>query len=129
MKCLIVRPPFAGFICDGIKETEYRKKKTTIRGRIGIIEAGTSKVIGDVELWNCEYNPDIGLWEWQLSFPRKYFYPFVVQHKKGAITWMDVDYNENNQVIIQKVSNYLDEEKTKQCCELEQKFIQEYMRG
>ena len=61
MKCLIVKPPFANYIVNGIKTIEYRSRKTNIRGRIGIIESGSSTILGDVQLVDCTYNPDIYL--------------------------------------------------------------------
>ena len=93
MKCLIVRPPFAEYIVNGIKTIEYRSRKTHIRGRIGIIESGTSTIIGDVELFGCNYNPDISLWEWKIEGARKYVNPIPIIRKKGTVVWQDVDYD------------------------------------
>ena len=138
MKCLIVRPPFANYIVTGIKETEYRNRKTNVRGRIGIIEAGiheepdgirTQKVLGDVLLWDCIYNPDIGLFEWCLDCAREYKYPFKIVYKKGSIIWREVDYDGNLKAISLNTSYRFEvEEKRKKCCELEQEFITKYTR-
>ena len=131
MKCLIVRPPFAKYIVDGIKGIEYRSRKTNITGRIGIIEAGTSTIIGDVYLHACKYNPDIYLWEWELCFPNKYKYPIHIQRKKGAIIWEDIDFDTDDYIMqyekpaMYNLNAYKDEEK---CHELEQEFIKEYVR-
>ena len=129
MKCLIVRPPFAEYIVNGIKTIEYRSRKTNIRGRIGIIESGTSSIIGDVELIDCTYNPDIYLWEWQLSSARTYAIQIPIIRKKGTIVWQEIDYDYTKKSIISFVyapSFFI--EKQEKCHELEQKFIQEYVR-
>ena len=131
MKCLIVRPPFAKYIVDGIKTIEYRSRKTNIRGRIGIIESGTSTIIGDVKIIDCTYNPDIHLWEWKLSSPNKYYRSIRIKRKKGAIIWEDIDFNPDDYMMqyekpaMYNWNAYKDEE---ECHKLEQKFIKEYVR-
>ena len=131
MKCLIVRPPFAKYIVDGIKTIEYRNRKTNIRGRIGIIEAGTSTIIGDVELYDCTYNPDIYLWEWKLEAPNKYLYPVHFQHKKGAIIWEELNWTPDisgRQYEMPSMFNWYAYKEEEKCHKLEQKFIKEYVR-
>ena len=130
MKCLIVRPPFAEYIVNGTKSVEYRKRKTNVRGRIGIIEAGTSKVIGDVYLYDCNYNPDIYLWEWCFASYRKFLEPITIQRKKGAIVWeeiSDIPYNGVVAVPCLSPFDFIIEEK--ECHKLEQEFIQKYVRS
>ena len=129
MKCLIVRPPFAEYIVENIKITEYRSRKTNIRGRIGIIESGTSSIIGDAELFGCSYNPDICLWEWKIEGARKYAIPIPIIRKKGTIVWQDIDYDYEKQAIIhfkrtiEKVA-----EQAMKCRKLEQEFIKKYVK-
>ena len=131
MKCLIVRPPFAKYIVDGIKRIEYRSRKTNIRGRIGIIESGTSVVIGDVILSDCKYNPDIHLWEWHLDSPNKYATIVRVTRKKGCVVWEDIYFDPDNYSMqyekpaMYNWNAYKDEE---ECHKLEQEFIKKYVR-
>lgn len=52
-RILIVRSPYARLIVQGRKTWELRSKATKIRGRIGIAEAGSKAVIGEVDLTGC----------------------------------------------------------------------------
>ena len=97
MKCLFVRPPFAGYIVDGIKLIEYRTRKTYLRGRIGIIESGTGTVIGDVEIVDCRFDSKFQIYEWYLDDPRRYATPVPFEHKQGAMVWIDLDIDWENQ--------------------------------
>ena len=91
MKCLFVKPPFAGYIVDGIKLIEYRTRKIYIRGRIGIIESGTGTIIGDVEIVDCRFDSTFQLYEWYLDNPRRFATPVPFEHKQGAMVWIDLD--------------------------------------
>ena len=129
MKCLIVRPPFAEYIVNSIKTIEYRSRKTNIRGKIGIIESGTSSIIGDVELIDCVYNPDIYLWEWHLISARTYANPIPIIRKKGTIVWQDIDYDYTKKAVINFLySPFAFMKKEEKCHELEQEFITKYTR-
>lgn len=97
MKCLFVRPPFSGYIVDGIKLIEYRTRKTYLRGRIGIIESGTGTVIGDVEIVDCRFDSKFQIYEWYLDDPRRYATPVPFEHKQGAMVWIDLDIDWENQ--------------------------------
>ena len=97
MKCLFVKPPFAGYIVDGIKLIEYRTRKTYIRGRVGIIESGTGTVIGDVEIVDCRFNSTFQFYEWYLDNPRRFATPVPFEHKQGAMVWIDLDIDWENQ--------------------------------
>lgn len=100
MKCLLVKPPFAMWIVQGVKTVEYRKRKTQIRGRIGILECaplkpigiGTREIIGDVELWNCADYYKNGLVGWEFRNARRYKHPIAIPFPHGAQTWVNVDY-------------------------------------
>ena len=91
MKCLIVREPFAGYIVDGVKCVEYRTKPTKIRGRIGIIQSKTGTVIGDVDLYYCKFEDELGLYCWYFSSARRYKTPVTYEKKRGAVVWENVD--------------------------------------
>lgn len=100
MKCLLVKPPFAMWIVQGVKTVEYRKRQTQIRGRIGILECaplkpigrGTREIIGDVELWNCADYYKNGLVGWDFRNARRYKHPVIIPFPHGAQTWINVDY-------------------------------------
>ena len=104
MKCLFVRPPFAGWIVDGAKTIEYRSKATNIRGRIGIIQSMSGTVIGDVEIVECNWNDELQFFEWTLANPRRYKTPLPFKGKSGAVVWIEVDYDPNAQEIAPKLS-------------------------
>ena len=91
MKCLFVRPPFSGYIVDGVKFIEYRTRDTYLRGRIGIIESGTGTVIGDVELFTSRYSNKSRFYGWILRNPRRYATPVPFEQKQGAMVWIDLD--------------------------------------
>jgi hypothetical protein len=129
MKCLIVKPPFANYIVNGIKTIEYRSRKTNIRGRIGIIESGSSTILGDVQLIDCTYNPDIYLWEWVLCSPNKYAYSVYIHRKKGAIIWEEVNYTPEGRLrAMPDMYCYDAYEEEEKCHEIEQEFIKEYVK-
>lgn len=96
MKCLFVRPPFAGYIVDRVKLIEYRTKEIYLRGRIGIIECGTGTVIGDVELVDCRFDCKFQIYEWYLDNARRYATPVPFEHKRGAMVWIDLDVDLEN---------------------------------
>ena len=88
-RCLCVRAPYAGRIVDGKKTEEYRSTATRIRGRIGIIESGTGKIIGEAELYDCT---KIGDWEyvWHIRRAKRYGKPRPYVHPFGAVIWVKV---------------------------------------
>ena len=93
MKCMFVRDPFAKLIVYGVKSIEYRTRPTNIRGRIGIIESGTGTIIGDAVVWNCKKLEGFQLYEWCLCCQRRYRNPHHFQQKRGAVVWINVDYD------------------------------------
>ena len=104
MKCLFVRPPFAGWIVDAVKTIEYRSKATNIRGRVGIIQSMSGTVIGDVEIVGCNWNEKIQRYEWSLANARRYKHPLTFQQKSGAVVWIGVDYDPNAQEVAPALS-------------------------
>jgi hypothetical protein len=92
MKCLIVREPFASEIVDGVKPIEFRSRSTNIRGRIGIIAAGSKTIIGEVDLVDCQRWEDETsyTYEWVISSPLRYSSPRSYQHQSGAQVWINV---------------------------------------
>lgn len=99
MRCLLVKPPFAGWIVDGVKPVEYRRTHTYVRGRIGIMQTGPvgtnpniREILGDVEIFNCVFDTKTGLYQWMLREPRKYRYPVFVPPIRGAQVFANINY-------------------------------------
>ena len=105
MKCLFVRPPFAGWIADGVKRIEHRTKPTHMRGRIGIIQSRSGTVIGDVEITGCRYNEELDYYEWELANARRYAQPVPFRAKNGAVVWIDVEYQPESQATAPRLSD------------------------
>ena len=106
-RALIVRKPYAAMIVSGQKTWEMRSRSTNIRERIGIIEAGSGLIIGEVELVNClacslsylkdkvhkHQVDDFGLLEkwsvaWVLEGAVRYQRPRAYCHPPGAVVWV-----------------------------------------
>ena len=112
-RALIVKAPYAELIVSGKKIMEMRSQHTKIRERVGIIQQGTGKIIGSVEIidsvsyahnteplkneflqqLHCLKNDDLHLLDkwcvgWHLMNAIKYENPQPYQHPKGAITWV-----------------------------------------
>lgn len=96
MRCLFVKPPFAGYIVDGVKLIEYRTRETYIRGRVGIIESGTGTIIGTVDIFDCYFNPRFQIYEWYLHNPKRFATPVPFERKRGAMVWIDLDVDLEN---------------------------------
>lgn len=96
MRALIVKDPWAKQIVQGYKDEEYRTRPTNIRERIGIIEAGTKTVIGEVDLVGCMVELDRvhnRLYEgyvWKLRNPKEYIKPKPYKHSRGAQVWVKI---------------------------------------
>jgi hypothetical protein len=109
-RALIIRKPYIDLILDNGKQWEMRSKRTTITGRIGLIEAGSGLIVGEVTLIGCGFalSPeqaertqdlhqveDLSLLEkwcipWWLENPVRYKTPKPYDHPKGAVTWVRV---------------------------------------
>lgn len=125
MKCLIIRPPFAEWIVQGIKPIEYRTRKTNIRGKIGIVCNG--RIIGDADLVDCTYNEEYKLYEWHLENPRPYKTSVTYERKKGTVVWVNVDYDPYVQKTLPKSEytyDWLDK-----CKKYEKEFIENYIKN
>ena len=101
-RALIVRAPYSRLICSGAKTVEVRGSATNIRGRIGIIEAVTHRLIGEAELVSC-HPVDVTFdcaeailfqplayktpHAWRLG--RAIYYPkaYQIPTKPGAVIW------------------------------------------
>lgn len=49
-RALIIRRPYIGQILCGLKLWEMRSSATKIRGRIGLIEAGSGLIVGEAQI-------------------------------------------------------------------------------
>jgi len=107
---LIVREPWISLILSGKKTWEMRSRSTNIRGRIGLIEAGSGLIVGEVDIVNCFYPLDqseakllikfhqikdlslIAKWNtpWVMSNPKRYDNPVPYSHPRGAVTWVNL---------------------------------------
>jgi len=107
-RALIVRKPWIDLILSGEKMWEMRSAPTKIRGRIGLIEAGSGLIVGECDL-SCVLDPidehdaymsyrlhrvkDVSLLEkwkypWVMTDPKRYQNPIPYQHPKGAVIWV-----------------------------------------
>jgi hypothetical protein len=94
-------------IVDDLKWIECRKGNCKIRERVGIIQAGTGTIIGEVDIVGSfkftedqkkELQPlhrvdDLSLldnwgWGWKLENAIRYDKPKKYTHKKGAQLWV-----------------------------------------
>jgi len=108
-KALIVRIPYAGMIVDGIKTFEMRSTSTKIRGTVGVIEAGTGLIIGEVNIrdsikFSLEERKnfqrfhkveDLSLlekwcWGWFITDAKRYKKPKKYVHPQGAVIWVNL---------------------------------------
>lgn len=89
-RCLCVRPPYARAIVTGKKIEEYRSRPTRIRGRVGIIESGSGKIIGDAVLADCTEREDGWEYVWHFRQARVYAAPVAYRHPVGAVVWVNV---------------------------------------
>ena len=49
-RALIIQKPWVDLILDNIKIWEMRSTKTNVRGKIGLIEAGSGLIVGEAIL-------------------------------------------------------------------------------
>jgi len=104
---LIVRRPWVDLILNGKKTWEMRSRMTNIRGVVGLIEAGSGLVFGEVEIVNSiplslrylkdkihkHQVDDFSLLEkwnvaWVLKNEKRYINPVPYNHPKGAVVWV-----------------------------------------
>lgn len=114
-RALIVRAPYAAMIVDGLKTWEMRGRDVSPKmcGRIGIIEAGSGTIIGEVDLVGStgpisqqiikalvhkHQIDDFNLldkWNvaWELEKASRYAEPVPYVHPKGAVIWVKIPHN------------------------------------
>ena len=111
MKCLIVKKQWLDLIFSGLKIWEMRATRTSVRGTIGLIEAGTGTVVGTAELVDCGSPLDekqaaiyrahhcvddlelLKKWKypWRLRAAKRFDEPVPYRHPPGAMIWVEVD--------------------------------------
>lgn len=106
---LLIRAPFVDWILDGLKVWEMRTKRTTRRGRVGLIRSKSGLVVGEanvvdvvgplthrqliqnVEKMNKERwevaAPGGPSFAWVLEGARRYEPPVPYTHRSGAVIW------------------------------------------
>ena len=113
-RALIVQNPWASLIVGGRKKWELRKRACHIRGRVGIIEAGSGFIIGEADLVDCinlsspQVGDDLQRWRslhmvspsemekytvnfaWCFENAQRYKQPRAYEHKKGAQIWVEL---------------------------------------
>ena len=112
-RALIVKKEWLDKIFDDFKLWEMRSMKTNIRGRIGLIEAGSGLIVGEAELVDSlaplsDLNISLGLAEglhcvtdkgllrkwrhpWVLKNAERYEKPIPYGHPKGAVIWVKMN--------------------------------------
>lgn len=110
-RALIVKKEWLDKIFDDGKVWEMRSTKTTITGKIGLIESGSGLIVGEVNLIGCSENPishtrkdlikyhkveNLNLlkkWKyaWYLMKAKRYEKPIPYKHPKGAVIWVKLN--------------------------------------
>ena len=107
---LIIKKEWLDRIFDGGKVWEMRSTRTSVRGRVGLIESGTGLIVGEAFIFNVlgpipnshlmankgkhQVNiEDIGKWRyaWEIKDAIRYKKPIKYQHPKGAVIWVKVN--------------------------------------
>lgn len=106
---LLIRAPFVDWILDGLKAWEMRTKRTTRRGRIGLIRSKSGLVVGEANLvdvvgplthrqliqnaekmnqerWDVAA-PEVPTFAWVLDGASRYAPPVPYTHRSGAVIW------------------------------------------
>jgi len=106
-RALIVKKVWLDKIFDDGKVWEMRTTRTKVSGRIGLIEAGTGLIIGEVTIDGCYEHPipkakwcikyhkidnldllDKWKYAWFLTKPKRYDKPIPYKHPQGAVIWV-----------------------------------------
>ena len=109
-RALIIKKVWLDKIFDDGKVWEMRSSKTSITGKIGLIESGTGLIIGEVNLIGCservvpkskgliKYHKveDLQLldkWKyaWFFSDAKRYKKPIPYKHPRGAVIWVKIN--------------------------------------
>lgn len=112
---LMVKAPWSQLILDGKKTWELRGSKTKIRGRVAIIESGTKRIHGYVDVVDClgpftlmelaktepkhhvsfvmidSTLPYVNTYAWVLKNPKRLKRPKPYVHPQGAIIWVNLE--------------------------------------
>lgn len=108
-RALIVRKEWLDLIFSGQKTWEMRSARTNIRGKIGLIEAGSGMIVGETEIIDCFSNcfslaellehkdkhcvSEVDLLQkwpiaWVLRRSFRWSHPKPVKVPKGAMIWV-----------------------------------------
>lgn len=106
-KGLIIQKIWLDKIFDEGKTWEMRSTKTNVKGKIGLIEAGSGLIVGEANLLGCSHMPtkpndkffdkhkveDVELlkkWKypWILADAKRYDKPIPYNHPRGAVIWV-----------------------------------------
>ncbi|MEY4723480.1 MAG: hypothetical protein RLZZ324_993 [Candidatus Parcubacteria bacterium] len=111
MKALIIQEPWIGKILAGEKTWEIRRRKTNIRGRIGLIRSKSGLILGTANLVDCIPAPHAllarnmtkhrctmemlraygeTLYAWVLEDRKPFATPVPYDHPQGAVIWVTV---------------------------------------
>ena len=110
-RALIIKKIHLDKIFDKGKVWEMRSTKTSIRGRVGLIQSGSGLIVGEVNIIGCfeppmllaiadsykfHYVDDLELltkWKyaWVLSEARRYDNPVPYKHPRGAVIWVKLN--------------------------------------
>ncbi|WEJ62188.1 ASCH domain-containing protein [Thiomicrorhabdus lithotrophica] len=116
-RALIIKQPWIDLILSGKKTWEMRSRPTHIRGKIGLIEQGTGLIVGEADLFGVVEFQDIDLlaslshnhciydeetlekWNtaWMLKNAKRYDKPTPYNHPQGAVVWVKLDKESNNE--------------------------------
>lgn len=117
MKCLIIKKKWLDLILSGDKVWEVRGRNTKIRGKIGLIESGSGKVVGICNLSSsgslthdeycdtrCYHRVPTSsdnliakyksIYFWKLEDVKKLSKPISYKHPQGAVIWVNVNNKE-----------------------------------
>jgi ASCH domain len=121
-KALIVRSPWIERILDRTKTWELRGRRTTLRGRVGLIRSRSKCVVGTCEIVDVLGPLSVAdlrgsrekhcvpldqlrelhyrkTYAWVLRNARRLRHPVPYQHPSGAVIWVNLTPRERRRVI------------------------------
>lgn len=111
MKALIVKQPWIDYLLNGEKVWEIRSSNSNIRGTVGLIQSGTGKIFGTIELVDSilldeqtyfsskdkhciptdgKTMPYKKTHAWVMKNPKRFETPIPYNHPLGAVIWVNV---------------------------------------
>jgi hypothetical protein len=114
MKALIIKKQWLDLIFSGKKSWELRSTSTKIRGKIGLIQSGSGRIMGTCELVDAigpltieelrrssskhgvprsalgAVLPYKRTFAWVLAEPTRFSRPRRYEHPQGAVIWVNV---------------------------------------